>query len=95
MGENLTKVCVTCGRELPISEFHKNVKTKDGFQSKCKNCTREYNKSYYRKESKARISLTKIYSNPELAKFQPRELIAELRARGYSGELSIRQVITV
>ncbi len=27
--------------------------------------------------------MKKIYSNPELAKFSPRELIAELKARGY------------
>ena len=31
-------------------------------------------------------NLKKIYSNPELAKFSPRELIAELKARGYTGD---------
>ena len=29
----------------------------------------------------------KVYTNPELAKFQPRELMDELRARGFRGEL--------
>ena len=91
MEENVvTKKCVTCGRELPVSEFHKNAKNKDGLQSKCKSCVSEYNRAYNRAEH-----LNKVYLNPELAKFQPRELIAELRARGYSGELSYKQVIVV
>ena len=40
-------------------------------------------------------SLKKIYSNPELAKFSPRELIAELKARGYTGELKYTQTISL
>lgn len=36
-----------------------------------------------------------IYSNPELAKFSPRELIAELKARGYTGELKYTQTISL
>ena len=39
--------------------------------------------------------LKKIYSNPELAKFSPRELIAELKARGYTGELKYTQTISL
>lgn len=34
----------------------------------------------------------KIYTNRELAKFQPRELMLELKARGYEGELVFREV---
>ena len=91
MEENaVTKKCVTFGRELPVSEFHKNAKSKDGLQSKCKSCVSEYNRDYNRSEH-----LDKVYLNPDLAKFQLRELIAELRARGYSGELSYKQVIVV
>ena len=39
--------------------------------------------------------LKKIYSNPELARFSPRELIAELKARGYTGELKFTQTISL
>lgn len=39
--------------------------------------------------------LKKIYSNLELAKFSPRELIAELKARGYTGELKYTQTISL
>lgn len=46
-------------------------------------------------KSKSGVPMSKVFMNPELAKFQPRELIAELRARGYSGELSITMKIKV
>lgn len=106
MEENvLTKKCAKCGRELPISEFYKNNRTKDGYCYYCKSCHDEsVKKSRCLKkvdshktisEQPKQVHLNKVYSNPELAKFQPRELIAELRARGYSGELSVRQFITV
>ena len=106
MEENvLTKKCSKCGRELPISEFYKNNRTKDGYCYYCKSCHDEsVKKSKCLKKDVAhktmneqpkQVHLNKVYSNPELAKFQPRELIAELRARGYSGELSVRQFITV
>ena len=106
MEENeMTKKCSKCGRELPVSEFYKNNRTKDGYCYYCKSCHDEsVKKSKCLKkdvthktmsEQPKQVHLNKVYSNPELAKFQPRELIAELRARGYSGELSIRQVITV
>lgn len=37
----------------------------------------------------------KQWANSELAKFTPRELIAELKARGYSGELSYLYTIKI
>ena len=40
-------------------------------------------------------NLKKIYSNSELARFSPRELIAELKARGYTGELKFTQTISL
>lgn len=39
--------------------------------------------------------LTKMFANPDLAKFKPRELIEELKARGYRGTLTYEQVITL
>ena len=33
-----TKVCKRCHRELPISEFGRHSKTKDGYQPVCKEC---------------------------------------------------------
>lgn len=39
--------------------------------------------------------LTKVFTNPDLAKFKPGELIEELKARGYKGTLTYEQVITL
>ena len=96
----LTKKCTKCGKELPLSEFYSHPSTKDGLMNSCKSChyisTR---KNIEKKRAEAATdkshTLHKVYFNPELAKFQPKDLIAELRARGYSGELSIRQTIVV
>lgn len=36
-----TKKCCKCGRELPIGEFHKSSRNKDGLMPFCKDCHRE------------------------------------------------------
>ena len=36
--EIATKVCSKCGRELPVSEFGRHAKTKDGYQPVCREC---------------------------------------------------------
>jgi len=33
-----TKRCTKCGEEKPITEFHKNVRSKDGLHCYCKEC---------------------------------------------------------
>lgn len=103
-----TKKCHKCGRELPTTEFYTNCRSKDGFQDKCKECQRVWNREYLqrKKEEKRLASLNvedkvetkkvivdekectmaKVYTNPELAKFTPREMMAELKARGFKWE---------
>ena len=99
-----TKVCKRCGRELPSSDFYANSKSKDGFSTYCKECSNVLSVEYARmrrarkkEEAKEneRIEFEKkykIYTNRELAKFTPRELMLELKARGYEGELMYREV---
>lgn len=45
-----TKTCTKCGRELPLSEFHANSKTKDGKVSQCKDCINRYFHEYYNRK---------------------------------------------
>jgi len=45
------KNCSVCGLELPMSEFSKDKKSKDGHVSRCKPCTKEYASTYYKKNS--------------------------------------------
>lgn len=100
-----TKICRKCGRELPLDQYFRNKAMKDGHDSQCKECktayTLEYQKKYRaRKREQAkeneRIEFEKkykIYTDKELAKFTPRQLILELKARGYVGTLLYEEVI--
>ena len=90
-----TKICNKCGRELPIDSFSKNARTADGLQRHCKECASAYSKSSYvkrqaKKKENERIEFEKkfkVYTHKDLAVFTPRELMLELKARGYEGEL--------
>lgn len=74
-----TKKCPRCGRVLPISEFNKRAKSPDGLQAYCRECKREiYQESHLSKE--------KLLSNNPLSGYTPRELLAELKKRGYKWE---------
>lgn len=89
MEELKTKKCSKCGRELTLDNFSKRASSSDGLQYCCKDCHRErVRKSYYKRKEKSFgvTPLGKVYTNVELAKFQPRELLAELKARGYEWE---------
>lgn len=98
-----TKICSKCKQEKPLEEFHKCSTSVDGLQYVCKECISAYNKLRHEEKMKKKKdviiqndhTLKNVYSNPELAKFHPRELIAELKARGYSGELRYTQVFAV
>ena len=90
-----TKICKKCGRELPLENFSKNAKMKDGLQNHCRACASEYSRQMWQrkkaqKKENERIEFEKkfkVYTNKDLAKFTPRELMLELKARGYEGEL--------
>lgn len=86
-----TKRCPKCGRELPLSEFYVKNSAADGLQPWCKECqkTASHNRFANRFDSMAHYK----GCNPELGRFTPRQLIDELKNRGYTGELQYVQKI--
>lgn len=97
-----TKVCTKCGRELPIENFYTNKSLKGGHENCCKECKSAYSREWARRRAAKKKEIEneriefekkyKIYTNKDLAKFTPRELMLELKARGYEGELLFREV---
>ena len=87
------KKCKTCGRELPLESFKKNYLAADGRVSVCVDCISRTRKKH-QDEIITPPLIDKSNCNQALAQFTPRELIEELRARGYKGKLQItREVI--
>jgi hypothetical protein len=92
MEEKTIKRCCKCGRELPIDHFYKCIKNKDGLQSHCRECHAVYSRIAYEKRKaliatkKVAIPMHKVYAHAELAKFTPRQLMEELKARGFRWE---------
>lgn len=79
-----TKVCAKCGKEKSVEYFKKSGVSADGYCRLCNECT-----------PPAKPKRLRVYEggNSALAGFKPRELMDELRARGYHGELKITQSV--
>lgn len=45
---NLTKTCTKCNELKSIDEFYKDKRNKDGYRYTCKQCDKEYKKTYYK-----------------------------------------------
>lgn len=98
-----TKICVCCGKVLPIENFGRNKQSSDGRMVTCKECTNKRYRENYKKRkgivtptSSASTATTKPKLDddgrtPDLAKFHARELIAELKARHYTGTIYYTQ----
>ncbi len=78
-----TKVCKCCNKEKPLELFFKN---RLGYTSVCKECSYQHRKD--KREKKDEIaSLRKQIEekrNLSLSCYTPRELMRELKRRGYS-----------
>ena len=81
MENTQTKTCSRCGRTLPIEDFYVN---KDGKPySYCRECVKVLN---------AARKITPPDSENPLSAYTPRQLMQELKRRGYTGKLYIQQV---
>lgn len=102
-----TKRCSKCGRELPLSEFGRLSRSKDGLNYKCKECNCKVSAESRRKSIATRGKKSGIYppnffdrnisggGNPLLADFTARDLMEELKARGYRGQLEYTSKINI
>lgn len=79
------KMCKKCGEVLPLDEFYKHKNSSDGHLSYCKKCHNAM--CLQRRRNK------KTKNHQELLQeFTPRELILELKRRGYEGKLQYVEV---
>ena len=92
-----SKVCACCKIEKPLSEFGKNARLKDGHNIYCKVCQNEKNRES-RERRKNTLPPPAALPAPDatshdqqgktpLSEYTPRELIMELKDRGYKGHL--------
>lgn len=84
-----TKICPCCGRVLPLSEFFHNKSLKSGHATYCKECEK------LKKGKKYTITQQGIKATLCLSDFDDTMIFAELRRRGYTGELRQSKVIAV
>ena len=59
--ESHSKTCTKCKETKPRGEFSKSRKVKDGLQSQCKACRRQYNKQYYQENREQVLERQKQY----------------------------------
>lgn len=86
------KTCSKCGAQLDESMFYVNNANKDKLDTFCKECRKRMNRENKKRKSQSDSvvvesnNLIKVYSHPDLAQFTPRQLMQELKARGFKWE---------
>lgn len=88
-----TKICKCCGKELPITEFRKGKAHGVEFvMSVCNTCMRNKQaEGHKRRKEKQAISHEEELAQAKtlrLKDFTPRELMEELKRRGYEGKIT-------
>lgn len=74
-----TKKCINCGRELPLSDFHKNKNSKDGLRNICKECANAHARKYYKNKVSNSLRLNGMIGGGE--EQTPNQIIDEIRER--------------
>lgn len=83
------KTCSKCGAQSDESMCYVNNANKDHRDTFCKECRKKANNERRKRMSQSDSvvvesnSLINVYSNPDLALYTPRQLMQELKARGY------------
>ena len=71
-----SKICKECGKELPLSEFHKCKGMADGHHNICKTCRNQKNKQWRAENAETRKEYFKEYYNKEYFKEYHKEWMA-------------------
>lgn len=86
------KTCSKCGAQLEESMFYVNNANKDHLDIICKECRKKRNRERSKRKQQSdsvvaeNNNLIKVYTNPDLALYTPRQLMQELKARGFKWE---------
>lgn len=79
----MNKICIKCGIEKPLNEFHKQKIGKFGVRSRCKSCRTKENKT---QNNPAKMTGTKICSRCDVEKHITGFAIRKLSPDGRSAE---------
>lgn len=87
-------MCKCCGRELPVGNFWR---TGFGIMHTCRECVGKQRKGTRYKKNELEDLRRQLQEarTLRLNDFQPRELMIELRRRGYEGTLTYTEVRTI
>lgn len=92
-----TKICKCCGRELHVSNFKKS--RWGGYVSVCLDCDKKHRAEKRQArldEQKKKVEDVRAENRQLcLADFTPRELMAELKRRGYEGKITYIETHTI
>lgn len=88
------KVCKCCQIEKPITEFYKN---RLGYTNVCIECSKEHRKANKQKKIEEKSLRRQLDEKRKLAlcDFTPRELMVELKRRGYEFTMTYTEVHTI
>ena len=93
--ENETKKCSCCGNEFPVSEFQTDRQGNP--ISVCKACmTKKRVEGHERRKAERQRKeeeRTILLKNARLSQFTPRELMTELKRRGYEFTMTYKEVV--
>jgi ribosome-binding protein aMBF1 (putative translation factor) len=96
MEQETVKTCKCCGRTLDISNFKKG---RWGYVSVCLDCDKKHRAEKRQArldEQKQKVENVRAENRQLcLADFTPRELMAELKRRGYEGNLTYTETHTI
>lgn len=103
-GEVKTRRCACCGETKPLTRehFYYDFTNNSGFQYGCIKCKSEYNKAKYSSRVKSHTTSAQTSAKSSTAiptvnitRISDAALFAEIRRRGYTGDLSVTKHVAI